>query len=32
VRNLPFGALGMVTYLIVEDRREVQLLIVTWAG
>lgn len=32
VRNLPFGALGMVTYLILEDRREVQLLIVTWAG
>ena len=24
--------LGMVTYLILEDRHEVQLLIVTWAG
>jgi len=32
VRNLPFGGLGMVTYLIVQDRYEVQLLIVTWAG
>jgi hypothetical protein len=26
------GTLGMVTYLIVEDRQEVQLLIITWAG
>jgi hypothetical protein len=28
----PSAGLGMVAYLIVEDRAEVQLLIVTWAG
>jgi hypothetical protein len=32
VRNLPFGSTGMLTYLVLEDRQEVQLLIVTWAG
>ena len=29
---MPFGSSGMVTYLVLEDRHEVQLLIVTWAG
>ncbi len=32
VRQLPFGQLGMITYLILEDQRRVDLLIVTWAG
>ena len=32
VRTLPFGSSGMVTYLVLEDRHEVQRLIVTWAG
>jgi hypothetical protein len=31
VRNLPFGAAGMVTYLIVEHERRVDILLVTWA-
>lgn len=32
VRNLPFGDAGMVTYLIVEHERRVDILLVTWAG
>jgi hypothetical protein len=32
VRHLPFGQFGMITYLILEDQRRVDLLIVTWAG
>ena len=32
VRQLPFGQLGMITYLILDDQRRVDLLIVTWAG
>ena len=32
VRNLLFGAAGMVTYLIVEHERRVDILLVTWAG
>jgi hypothetical protein len=32
VRQLPFGPLGMITYLILEDQRRVDLLIVTWVG
>ncbi len=32
VRNLPFGAAGMVTYLVVEQQRRVDILLVTWVG
>jgi hypothetical protein len=32
VRQLPFGGLGMITYLVLEDQRRVDLLMVTWAG
>jgi hypothetical protein len=32
VRQLPFGRLGMITYLILDDQERVDLLIVTWAG
>ena len=32
VRQLPFGDLGMITYLILDDQQRVDLLIVTWAG
>jgi hypothetical protein len=32
VRQLPFGGLGMITYLILDDQQRVDLLIVTWAG
>jgi hypothetical protein len=32
VRQLPFGAAGMITYLIVDQSRRVDVLIVTWAG
>jgi hypothetical protein len=32
VRHLPFGGLGMITYLILDDQQRVDLLIVTWAG
>ncbi len=32
VRQLPFGDIGMITYLILDDQRRVDLLIVTWAG
>lgn len=32
VRQLPFGGFGMITYLILDDQRRVDLLIVTWAG
>jgi hypothetical protein len=32
VRQLPFGQLGLITYLILEDQQRVDLLIVTWAG
>ena len=32
VRQLPFGSLGMITYLILDDQQRVDLLIVTWAG
>jgi len=30
VRNLPFGTTGMITYLIVEHVRRVDILLVTW--
>jgi hypothetical protein len=32
MRQLPFGGLGVITYLILDDQRRVDLLIVTWAG
>jgi hypothetical protein len=32
VRQLPFGSLGMITYLILDEQRRVDVLIVTWAG
>ena len=32
VRQLPFGGLGMITYLVLDDQQRVDLLIVTWAG
>jgi hypothetical protein len=32
VRQLPFGGLGMITYLILDDQQRVDLLIITWAG
>lgn len=32
VRNLPFDAAGMVTYLVVEQQRRVDILLVTWVG
>lgn len=32
VHQLPFGGLGMITYLVLEDQQRVDLLIVTWAG
>ena len=32
VRQLPFGNLGLITYLILDDRQRVDLPIVTWAG
>ncbi|WP_300007600.1 hypothetical protein [Pseudonocardia sp.] len=32
VRNLPFGAAGMPTYLIVERDQRVDVLLITWAG
>jgi hypothetical protein len=32
VRNLPFGVAGMITYLVVEHERRVDILLVTWAG
>lgn len=32
VRQLPLGGLGMITYLILDDQRRVDLLLVTWAG
>ena len=32
MRQLPFGRLGMITYLILDDQQRVDLLIVTWAG
>ena len=32
VRQLPFGTAGMITYLILDDQRRVDVLIVTWAG
>jgi hypothetical protein len=32
IAALPFGGLGMITYLILNDQRRVDLLIVTWAG
>ena len=32
VRQLTFGVLGLVTYLILEDQQRVDLLIVTWMG
>ena len=30
--NSPFGSLGVITYLILDDQQRVDLLIVTWAG
>jgi hypothetical protein len=32
VRTLPFGAGGMVTYLILEDQRRVDVITVMWVG
>ncbi len=32
VRQLPFGTAGMVTYLVLDDHRRVDILIVTWAA
>lgn len=32
VRQLPFGTVGLITYLILDDRRRVDILIITWAG
>ncbi len=32
VRNLLFDTTGMITYLIVEHERRVDILLVTWAG
>lgn len=32
LRTLSFGGAGMVTYLILEDQRRVDVLIVLWAG
>jgi hypothetical protein len=32
VRTLPFGAAGMVTYLILGDQRRVDVITVVWAG
>lgn len=32
VRVLPFGEVGLVTYLILEDQLRVDVLDVTWAG
>ncbi len=32
VRTLPFGAAGMVTYLILEDQRRVDVITVVWVG
>ena len=32
VRNLPFGSVGMITYLVVEHMRRVDILLVTWIG
>lgn len=32
VRTLPFGRAGMVTYLILEDQRRVDVLNVVWVG
>jgi hypothetical protein len=32
VRNLPFGVAGMITYLVVEHERRVDILLVTWTG
>lgn len=32
VRQLPFGTVGMITYLILDESRRLDVLIVTWAG
>ncbi|HYZ08418.1 MAG TPA: hypothetical protein VE709_07480 [Pseudonocardiaceae bacterium] len=32
VRQLPFGEFGIITYLILDNQRRVDFLIVTWAG
>jgi hypothetical protein len=32
VRNLPFGAAGTVTYLVLERERRVDILLVSWVG
>lgn len=32
VRNLPFGAAGMLTYLIVEEERRVDVVLITWVS
>ena len=32
VRNLPCGTAGLVTYLVVEEQRRVDILLVTWVG
>ena len=31
VRNLPFGGTGMITYLVLERDRRVDVLLITWA-
>jgi hypothetical protein len=32
MRTLSFGSSGVITYLVVEDRQRVDVLVVTWAG
>lgn len=32
VRTLPFGGVGLLTYLVLEDQRRVDVLDVLWAG
>jgi hypothetical protein len=32
VRNLPFGEAGMLTYLIIDQERRVDVVLVTWVG
>jgi hypothetical protein len=32
MRTLAFGGLGVITYLILEDRQRVDVLVIVWAG
>lgn len=32
VRHLPFGRMGMITYLILDEQQRVDILIITWTG